>query len=57
MDLLEYSRHEGESLAILRNAHEHVARFLDPAVEDFVALMVLIKYFEASGQLEPRAAC
>lgn len=45
-----YASHAPEALEIIRNAHAHVDRFRDPAMEDLVSLLVLKKYFELSGQ-------
>jgi hypothetical protein len=51
--VLHYSRHPDEARRILRNAQAHAARFADREAEDLVALLVLRKYFEESGQLAP----
>lgn len=45
-----YAAHEREALDVVRSAQEHVALFRQPATEDAIALLVLKKYFELSGQ-------
>ena len=40
-----YRRHTQEAGRIIENAHRFVAQFLDPAVERYVGLAVLDKYF------------
>ncbi len=49
-----YARHTGDALRILNHAHAFVTQFLDPAREELIALLVLQRYFELSGQLKPR---
>ncbi|MEG0560760.1 MAG: glycosyl transferase family 90 [Muribaculaceae bacterium] len=39
-----YLLHESESLAIIRNANEYVAQFMNPRREKLISLMVLNKY-------------
>jgi hypothetical protein len=46
-----YTAHPDEAQRIVRNANAHAARFMDPESEDLVALTLLRKYFEESGQL------
>ena len=45
-----YNEHTEEALAIIRNAHRHVARFRDRERETAISLSVMQKYFEQSGQ-------
>ena len=45
-----YDAHPDARAAILRNAHEWVARFLDLHRELLVALLTLSRYFAATGQ-------
>jgi len=51
--MAHYSAHPEEAREILRHAQGHVARFRNPARERLVALLVLQKYFERSGQRPP----
>lgn len=45
-----YIAHPEEAEAIVRNAHEYVAQFLDPERERLISLLVLDKYFRCTGQ-------
>ncbi len=45
-----YLSHPKEAEEILENAHRFVAQFQDPEQEDCIALHVLKRYFELSGQ-------
>lgn len=45
-----YAEHPKEADEIIRNAHLHVARFIDPDLEDLLCLKVLERYVELSGQ-------
>lgn len=45
-----YAARPAEVEAIVRHAHEHVARFLDARRELLTGIMVLDKYFRATGQ-------
>ena len=45
-----YLGHPAEAREIIAHAQRYVAGFRDPATEDLVALLVLQKYFEWSGQ-------
>lgn len=54
--LEHYLAHPGEAEAIIRNAHAHVARFRDPDLEELFSLLVLERYFAASGQAVRRFA-
>jgi hypothetical protein len=46
-----YDRHEGEAKAIVAAANAHVRQFLNQGREHLVAILVLQKYFERTGQL------
>lgn len=46
-----YERHEDEALEIIRNANAHAAQFLDEDRERLLSLLVLARYFAATGQL------
>lgn len=48
-----YEQHPEEAEAIIRQAQQHVARFMNPAKERLIALMVMEKYFQLSGQCQP----
>lgn len=48
--LRHYIDHPSEAEAIIRHAHEHVARFRDNRREKLISLMVLDKYFRMTGQ-------
>lgn len=48
--LLFYPNHAAAALDIIRNANAYAATFKDEARETLVALLVLKKYFEMSGQ-------
>jgi hypothetical protein len=50
--ILYYTERIDEAKAIIANAHDHVAQFLDQDKEDLIALSVLEKYFKLSGQCE-----
>jgi hypothetical protein len=45
-----YTENPAEAEEIIRNAKAHVARFLDPQMEDLLGLKVLERYAELSGQ-------
>lgn len=47
-----YARHPAQAEAIIRNAHDHVARFQDPRMEDLLCLKVLERYALLSGQAD-----
>ncbi len=53
-DLLDkrayYVERPHEAQAIIANAKQHVAQFLDPRLEEVIGLLVLRKYFQLSGQ-------
>lgn len=49
-----YDRHPEEAEAIIANAQAFRRQFEDPARETVIAMMVLQKYFERSGQLPPQ---
>lgn len=51
--LMHYMQHPEEAERISRNAHEHIRQFRDPAREALVSLLVLRKYFRATGQRVP----
>lgn len=46
-----YTLHPQECMEIIANAHEYVNQFRDNKREDLISLMVLHKYFCATGQL------
>ncbi len=48
-----YARNPRECERITRAANEHCAKFRDERLERLTALLVLLRYFEASGQVEP----
>lgn len=48
-----YERHPDEALAIIENAHAYVRQFQDEKRERLISLLVLYKYFVATGQIEP----
>lgn len=48
-----YERHPDEAKAIVANANAHVRQFADRRRERTIALLVLQKYFERTGQVEP----
>lgn len=48
--ILYYRQHPAEAEAIITNAQRHVAQFLNPDTENLVALLVMEKYFQLSGQ-------
>lgn len=45
-----YTARPEEAMRIVRNANAYVAQFMDRAREDLIALLVLNKYFQLSGQ-------
>ena len=45
-----YTHHADEALAIIGNAHKHVAQFYDHPRERLISLLVAKKYFTHSGQ-------
>ena len=47
-----YERHPEEARAIIRNANAHVAPFLDARREQVLSILVMYKYFLATGQIE-----
>ena len=47
-----YIRHVDEAKAIIRHANEYVEQFKDKKREDLISLLVLDKYFRATGQRE-----
>lgn len=48
--LVYYINHPDEAEAIIRHAHEFVAKFRDPKRERIVSLMVLKKYFDITNR-------
>lgn len=48
-----YESHPDEAKTIIANANAHWRMFLDRPMEKVVSLLVLQKYFEATGQVEP----
>jgi len=46
-----YDQHVEEALAIIDNAHDWVDQFRDKSRELLIGLLVMIKYFELSGQI------
>jgi hypothetical protein len=51
--LLYYEAHPDEALAIVRNANAFVDQFRDEKREQLISILVLYKYFVATGQIEP----
>ena len=45
-----YSQHIDEAETILQNAHEFVRQFFDKPREELIAILVMQKYFELTGQ-------
>ncbi len=52
-----YLAHPDESKAIIAHAHEHVAQFRNSRRETLIEIMVLAKYFWATGQCMKRFIC
>ncbi len=50
-----YENHPLELQQIITDAHRHVAQFFDPHKEKVIALLVLKKYFELTGQYDAPA--
>lgn len=50
--LTHYMTHPGEAERISRNAQEYIRQFRDPPRERLIAVRVLEKYFQRTGQLE-----
>jgi hypothetical protein len=48
--MLYFIRNPAEAERIVANAHAHVSRFQDPRRERLISLLVLKRYFEATGQ-------
>ncbi|MCR4265102.1 glycosyl transferase family 90 [Nitratireductor sp. ZSWI3] len=48
-----FERHPDEARRIIAAAHAHVARFSDRKREELISLLVLQKYFECTGQIDP----
>ncbi len=48
-----FEEHPDEALDIIGNAHSYVRQFLDARREQLLSLLVLYKYFLATGQIEP----
>lgn len=46
-----YSQHIDEAEVIIRNAHEFVHQFFDHTREELIAILVMQKYFELTGQV------
>ncbi|MEM6463884.1 MAG: glycosyl transferase family 90 [Pseudomonadota bacterium] len=51
--LLFYERHPDDARAIIRNANDYVSQFLNAGMERVVSILVMYKYFVATGQVEP----
>jgi hypothetical protein len=51
--ILHYENHPEEALAIVRNANAYVGQFRDEAREKLISVLVLYKFFAATGQIEP----
>lgn len=47
-----YSEHTDEALEIIRNAHEYVRQFQDRQQEELIGLLVMLKFFRLSNQLD-----
>jgi hypothetical protein len=50
--IAHYERHPEEALAIIQNAQAYVRQFLNEKREQLISLLVLYKYFVATGQIE-----
>lgn len=48
-----FNRHPDEARTIIANAQAYVRQFFNPRRERLIALLVLQKYFERTGQAEP----
>ena len=48
-----FEEHQDEALDIIGNANSYVRQFLDERREQLLSLLVLYKYFLATGQIEP----
>ncbi|MYL23704.1 lipopolysaccharide A protein [Halomonas alkaliantarctica] len=48
-----YIDHPDEAKSIVRNANAYVASFMDKRREHLIGLLVMQKYFEKTGQVEP----
>jgi hypothetical protein len=48
-----YEKHPDEALGIIANANLYTAQFFDARREQILSLLVMYKYFVASGQIEP----
>ena len=46
-----FIEHTNEALQIIENAHQYVIQFQDKKQENLIALLVLKKYFEKTGQI------
>jgi hypothetical protein len=51
--ILHYESHPEEARAIVRNANAYVGQFRDERQEKLISILVLYKYFAATGQIEP----
>ncbi len=47
-----YNENPEKALEIIRNAHEYISQFRNKEREDLIALLVLTKYFQKSGQMQ-----
>jgi hypothetical protein len=54
--ILYYERHPEEARAIVRNANLYMGQFRDARREQVLSILVMYKYFVATGQLEPDPA-
>ena len=50
--ILYYERHPDEAKEIIRNANRYVEPFFDARLEQILSLLVMYKYFVATGQIE-----
>lgn len=46
-----YLAHPEQAEMIIKNAHQFIAQFQNPKVEDAISILLLQRYFELSGQL------
>lgn len=54
--ILHYERHPEEARTIVRNANLYMEQFRDARREQVLSILVMYKYFVATGQLEPDPA-
>lgn len=54
--IVYYERHPDEAKEIVRNANRFVEQFFDARLEQIISLLVMYKYFVATGQIEADGA-